>query len=356
MCTKTKAGGCLKSIVKMALPILKQAEKDYPRTCRGAKPRIPDWVIAALIMIVMLNLKKSKSQQYRYLVEHRREIARWLKTKAFPSRSGYFRRYRRGHELYQAAIVLQGRLGIDEGIADPKHLAVDKSLIEGRGPKWHAQDRKRNHVPRGVDTDTTWGKSEHDGWVQGYSYEVVVTATQDTTVFPLLASANAASASETKTFAAKIPNLPEEMETMSADSAYDSNQLGESIEYEADGRPTGRHFLCRENPRHSGRKKKKPCNADPARARSRQRRQKRREFYETKKGRKLYARRKKTVEPFNQWFKSLFELEHQVWHRGLSNNRTQLLAGIFCYQLLVRYNFKYKKQRNGQIQHLLDGL
>jgi hypothetical protein len=44
-----------------------------------------------------------------------------------------------------------------------------------------------------------------------------------------------------------------------------------------------------------------------------------------------------------------------VWHRGLDNNRTQLLAAIFAYQLLVRYNHK-KNQFNGQIRHLLDTL
>jgi hypothetical protein len=32
------------------------------------------------------------------------------------------------------------------------------------------------------------------------------------------------------------------------------------------------------------------------------------------------------VEPFNEWFKSLFELDDRVWHRGLENNQTQLLA------------------------------
>jgi hypothetical protein len=36
----------------------------------------------------------------------------------------------------------------------------------------------------------------------------------------------------------------------------------------------------------------------------------------------------------------VFELEH-VWHRGLDNNRTQVLAAIFAYQVLLRYNHRH---------------
>jgi hypothetical protein len=75
-------------------------------------------------------------------------------------------------------------------------VAVDKSLIAARGPAWHKRDRERNKVPVGVDRDSTWGYSEHDGWVQGYSYEVVVSATPGTVVFPLQASVDTASTSD----------------------------------------------------------------------------------------------------------------------------------------------------------------
>lgn len=45
-----------------------------------------------------------------------------------------------------------------------------------------------------------------------------------------------------------------------------------------------------------------------------------------------------TVEPFNERFKTLFEFHDRVWHRGLDNNRTQILAALFTYQLLLAYN------------------
>jgi len=306
-------------------------------------------------MIAILGGRKTKSAQHRFLLGKRREIAGWLGTAEFPSRSGYFRRYRRSYKLYQAAVRLQGLQAIKEGVLDPAQVSVDKSLVHALGPPWHQRLRRIGKVPPGVDTEGAWGYSEHDGWVYGYSYEVVVSSTADSTVFPLLASANVASACETQTSAEKIDDLSPEVRYVSADAGYDANHLGERIEYDEDGRKTGRRFLCPENPRNAGRPKKKPGGADASRAKSRQRRRERRKYLESPKGHRLYARRKETIEPFNQWFKSLFELDDHVWHRGLSNNQTQFLAAIFAYQLLVRYNYR-RGNNNGRLRWIIDRL
>jgi Transposase DDE domain len=346
----------LRTLIRCALPDLQGAERDAPRTGRGDKPDIPDWLIAGVIMVAVLYKKKSKSAQYRFLGERRADLAAWFGDARFPSRATYFRRYRRAHRLYQAAIRRQGARAIAEGVADPTDLAVDKSLVPGRGPPWHRRDRAAGRVPAGADTDTTWGYSEHDGWVQGYSYEVVVTATPRTVVFPVLASADTAGAAEARTVAPKIADLPAGAETVSADSGYDANHVGEAVEYDPEtGRRTGRRFLCPENPRNSRRPKTKPGGADAARATGRARRAARKRHLTSRRGRRTYARRKQTVEPFNHWLKRLFELEARVWHRGLDNNRTQLLAAIFCYQLLVRLNHQCGN-KNGCICWILDAI
>jgi hypothetical protein len=349
-----RPGTPLLALVKMASPLLREAERQCPRTGPGAKPVIPDWLIGVLIMVAVLKRKKTKSAQFRFIEANRPVLAAALGRDDFPSRSSWFRRYRRAHELFRVAIRLQGEQALQEGVADARHVAVDKSLIEAQGPRWHQCDRQRGKVPRGVDRESTWGYSEHDGWVQGYSYEVVVSATPGTTVFPLLASVDTASAAETRTFAGKIMSLPEETETVSLDSAYDSNALAEAVEFNEQGRRTGRRYLCPENPRHR-RPQTKPCHATKAQARSRLLRARRKKFLQSSQGRCCYARRKKTVEPFNQWFKSLVELETKVWHRGLANNRTQILAAIFVYQLLVRYHHR-RGGANGCVRWIMDFL
>jgi hypothetical protein len=339
----------------MAVPVFKQAEEQNPRSGRGDKPTVPDWFMAVLIMIGVLKKKKSKSAQFRHLSELQPQIAAWTGEKSFPSRSTYFRRYRRSQKFYRAAIKLQGELAIAESIVDPHDVAIDKSLLESLGDPWHQSDRRAGKMPAGIDPAATWGYSEYHGWVYGYSFEVAVSATPDCVVFPLLASVDVASTSEMKSCPEKLGQLSAGTVNVSLDSGYDSNALAEQLEYDEHGHKTGRRFLCPENPRHNSRPKTKVGGADKSRAESRRRRAERRKFLQSPKGKKIYGRRNKTVEPFNQWLKSLFELDGGVWHRGLENNQTQTLAAIFAYQLLVRYNHK-QGHANGRIRSLLDKL
>src|SRR6266852_1048318 len=208
---RAKAGTCLATLVKMAIPLCQQAEHRCPRTGPGKPPDFPDWMMAILIMVAILKRKKTKSAQYRFLAEHRRDLKAWLGMKRWPVRSTYFERYRRAHRLFRAAIQLQGEKAVAEGVADPEVATVDKSLMAARGPLWHKRNRQQNCIPQGlhgVDRESTWGYSQHDGWVQGYSFEVVVSATIGSTVFPLAATVDTASAKETQTFADKVEELP----------------------------------------------------------------------------------------------------------------------------------------------------
>lgn len=357
MSQRAKDGTCLATLVKMAVPLCQAAGRQCPRTGPGRKPQYEDWKMAVLIMVAILNRRKSKSAQYRWIVEHRTDLLRWIALPRLPARSTFFDRYRRIHTLYSAAIELQGKQAAREGVADPTIVAVDKSLISARGPQWHRSDRKANRIPKGlagVDRDSTWAFSKHHGWVQGFGYEVVVAAGKNSTVFPLLASVDTASVSEHVSFAAKIDPLPPQTRHVLADSGYDNDSFGERIEWTDQGRRTGRRFLCPRNPRNLPTRKLPDARSAGLSIRRRHRLQ-RIAFYKSGAGRRLYRRRGQSVEPFNDWFKSIFELNQQVWHRGLTNNRTQILAAMFCYQLLLRYNHR-RQNRNGQIQWILDGL
>jgi hypothetical protein len=357
MVTRAKAGTSLENLIRMAMPLLQEAERQCPRTGPGAKPVIPDWFLAVLIMVAVLKRKKSKAAQYRFVTSdaHSQLIAELTGESHFPSKSTFYDRYRRAHHLFRKGIELQGKEAIAEGVTDAREAAVDKSLVAAHGPPWHRRDRQRGKIPRGVDRDATWGYSEHHDWVHGYSFEVVVTSTRKSIVFPLLASVDAASAAEVRTCAAKVADLPVEVENISADSGYDANALAERIEFDETGRRTGRRFLCPENPRNHGRAKTKPGGADAARAHSRKLRTARKKYLQSPAGQRIYRRRSRTVEPFNSWLKSLFELDVRVWHRGLANNQTQILAAIFTYQLLVRYNHR-RGNNNGRLRWITDAL
>ncbi len=347
-------GTNLAQLIRMSVPLFKAADKELPRTGPGAPPSYPEWQIAVLIMVAVAARRKSKSAQFRYLNERRDGLMRLLGMEAFPVRSTYFGRYRRAHAILGRAVRRQGRKAIQEGVADADAVSVDKSLLTSKGPEWPKAARQEGRRPRGVDGEAAWGYSGYRGWVYGYSYEVVVSATKGSVVCPLLVSVATANASEHHTFGRKIKDLPGQTRYVLADAGYDSNAHGEALEQRADGTRTGCRFLCPLQ-RRGG---KPRVGALPRRGRrecSRRHRAQRWAFYNSRRGRCLYRRRGMTVEPFNDWFKGRFDLATCVWHRGLANNVTQVTAAIFVYQLLLRYHHK-RGGKNGNIQWILDTL
>lgn len=352
MQARATEGTCLAMLVPMASRLCQAAARQHPRSGPGRLHKYSDAVIATMIVVAILKSRKSKSSQYRFLHEHQKDFMRWLKLDSFPARSSYFDRYRRAHRLFRDVIELHGVQLIKEGIVDAYVLAVDKSLLRARGPNWNRKDRQAGRVPlRGIDRDSEWGYCTHHGWVQGYSYEVVVTASEHGPVCPLIASVTTASISEKTTFSGKIDAIPAETRYVLADGGYNKNEFGERIEDRSAGRcrfvcPAGRMF--QDDPPSGYRLTRQE-------QRSRQRRIQRAEFYSSRRGKKLYNRRGVSVEPFNEWFKRLFDLGDHVRHRGLPNNQTHIMACMFAYQLLIRYN-QIKGHHNAKVQWILDAL
>jgi hypothetical protein len=356
MCRFARDGRHLVNLVSEATAVCRAADVAITKTKGPGRPEVyQQWQIAPLILIAVNHRCKSKSSQYSYLLQHAQELQGLVRdvllVVQLPSRATFMRRFCKCHPLLARAIVIGGRRAVQEHVADAHSIAIDKSLIGARGPcpPW-----RRNKPRKGVDQEAGWGKSRHDGWVWGYSYEVAVSAGKNGVVVPLLASADTAAASEHRTAVAKVPDLPACLENVLGDSGYDSNALGDAIEYTCNGKRTGRRLLCPLQ-RRGG----KPCVGQQVRKgqreRQRQRRLRRYRFMQSRRGKQLYARRRETVEPFNDRIKHLFDLEDRVWHRGVDNNRTMLLASIFSYQLLQRYNYALGN-RHGQIQWILDGL
>ena len=202
--------------------------------------------------------------------------------------------------------------------------------------------------------DATWTYSSHHKWTLGYSFEVVVTTGKTGAVWPLLASADPASFHPQRTFPPKISQLPASTRYVVADAGYDSNQIAEAIEYDSDDQRTGRRMLCPYSENRRG-TKSSPHKETRKRKKHRERRKARYEFFRRPFAQRLIKRRGACVEPFNDWFKTRFDLHNRAWHKGLANNQTQILAGIFAYQLLLFYNHACGNN-NGCIQWILDTL
>jgi hypothetical protein len=350
-----KDGASWEWLVKSAFSLLLRAETLAPRRGPGRKPDISDASMAALIMAATLKRKKTKSAQYRFLCQHRAQLCQLLRLERIPARSTYFARFQRANRILQIAIYLHSLQAQEEGLIHTRVVAVDKSVVPARGQPWPQAAKRAGRRPVGVDIEAGWTYSSHHGWQYGFGYEVVVTAENDV-VWPILASVEPANRSECRMFADKIPLLPEETVYVLADKAYDSNEVGEAIEQLPSGRRSGRRFLCPQIYRRGEHRRPAiPRVEAGARRRHRELRQARRRFHESARGHRLFARRSMTVEPFHQWFKTHFELTERCWHRGLANNRTQILAALFGYQLALRCHWLFG-HTNCQIAWILDGL
>jgi hypothetical protein len=352
MDTSVASDVLFRQFVGAAARISQQAERKYPRTGPGRKPEIPDWVMATLVVVAVTFQRQSKSAQFRFIQSRASALAA-AGIPRLPSRSVYFDRYRRTWRLLQMAIMMEGCLALSRSWARARTVAVDKSLIAARGRPGHVRHGRRCRG-RGVDLEAGWGRNEHDGWVWGYGYEVVVSAEKTGTIWPLLASADPANHHEITTFRRKLDRLPRSTRAILADRAYDSDNLGEAVEWTEWGTRTQRRLVCPQIVRAQARRPQtKQWPRTRARRVRRRHRQQRDQFFRSPRGQRLYARRFTSVEPFNAWFKDRFELNQRVWHRGVDNNRTQILASIFAYQLLLHIN-RIHKRPNGCIKWIMD--
>ncbi len=346
-----KDGAWLEQCVARVGRVCQHAAMRCPRTGPGRKPEVPDWLIATVVVIGVMHRKKTREAQYAFWEANVDSFERCFPGERLLSRSQFYVRARRTAPLLQTVIQQFGSYAIKRGWADARSVAVDKSLVAARGRRCSTRQRKPR---RGVDQDATWGYSEHDGWVFGYAYEVVVSAGKGRVLWPLSASVDTASRSEQKTCLDKLSRLPRQVRYVLADAGYDSNAVGEAVEWTADGRRTGRRFLCPEIPRPQVGKPRQPHSRETRQRQYHRRlRNARREFLRSPRGRRLYRRRSVTVEPFNGHFKHIFELDERVWHWRLHNNRVTILAAIIAYQALLTYNHQ-KRRRHARIQHLLN--
>jgi hypothetical protein len=311
--------------------------------------------MAVLIMVAVLSKRKAKRAQHRFLQQHRDDLLAWMGIDRFPARSTYCDRYRRAYELFFHAIRLQTEKEVRQGRVDATTVAIDKSLVPSRGPRWGRHHQNRGRLPRGADSEATWTYSKYHGWIQGYAYEVVVTAGKRSPFWPVSASVEPASSQASDPAAEKLARLPVLTRNALADSGYDRDALGEIVEWDSRGHRTGRRFLCPEINRRGDRQAAVDRRNSRQRSQHQARRRVRREFLESPRGRRLYARRGCSIEPFNEWFKNLFDLHACVWHRHLDNNRTQMLAALFTYQILLRYNRRVGRP-NSRVQWILESL
>jgi hypothetical protein len=174
MVRTAKDGRHLADLVLMAIPLCKAAQARCFRRGPGRPPDYEEWQIALLILVAIVHRRKSKSSQWRFIIQHQYQLLELLRLRRLPTRSTYFHRYQQAWRLYAKAIELQGKKALQEHVSSARVIAADKSLIPARGPQWHVWQQRNGERRPGTDTAAGWGRSIHDGWLWSYGYEVVV--------------------------------------------------------------------------------------------------------------------------------------------------------------------------------------
>jgi hypothetical protein len=346
----------LRHLIDLAVPVCRRAEPLLPPPGPGRPVELPEWAVAVMILIVVAKRLTTKSAQYRHLAAHADALVRRLGLERFPARSTYFARYRTAFVLMSEALAAHTAHAAARGHIDVRCAAADKTLVAAAGRPWHRAQRARGERPKRADAEASWSRSAHDGWVYGYGLEAVVTAPRRGAAWPMLGSVDPGHIREARTFPAKVPRLPGRTRYVVVDMGYDSNDLGEAVESDAAGRRTGRRLVGPQQARHNRYGGRKRVWRETHRRRlRREHRAERLRFYRTRFGRSLYRRRGRTVEPFFGHIKEVFGLEDHVWHAGLGNNRTQVLAALVLYQLLLVYN-RIKGHAGAEVKWILDQL
>jgi len=253
---------------------------------------------------------------------------------SLPCRRTFDRRLKTISIDIKERITTMGCLFIIEGIVKPYIIAIDSTLIKGRGKLWHKSSMMNKGIVRcsGIDTDARWGYSHTKGWIFGYKLHIV--SSTDSTIVPLVADVTTANVSDKPVYPDMVSGLHSEtikkIHYMVADPGYDDQNL-----YNL-SMDLGFQLVC---------PVRRYKNTPPDR-------QKLVDFYGSSLGQVIYSKRSTSIEPLIEHIKSVFRIDH-LPVRGYDKARAIVLLSVLLYQILVYYNYKTKKDYPRNIKYLI---
>lgn len=213
-----------------------------------------------------------------------------------------------------------GVFAIHQGHITARIASADKSLHQAQGPLWHKKHRKKGIIPktlRHVDVESAWGFSPYRKWVQGYAQYTLVNATPGEARCPLDATADKANVPENRVVCERIGFVPSTVKKALLDGTYDDEAV-----FQACRERSIRPVVPMEPPAPS---------ASPLRRWAWK-------IHQQKVNRRLYAKRRETIEPSFGNGKRSFE-NQKVWFYGLLKNQTHLVMTHFVRAIVMLINF-----------------
>jgi hypothetical protein len=203
--------------------------------------------------------------------------------------------------------------------------AMDSTLLEAKGGVWHQKDRKAGLVPHSsIDTEAHWSKSGWHGWVYGWKLHLVVTVAS--VWIPLAARLTPANTADNTPAPEMIHDLPQDAHYVLGDLHYHADKVQAACDMDE-------RILVTPN-----------YGAYP-------------HADEGKEVRRIFhLLRHRAIENFNEQFKAIFELHHQVPTKGLINTQCFALGAILVYQLVLLYRFEHDLSLRLGLKAFVDAL
>ena len=192
---------------------------------------------------------------------------------------------------------------------------IDKCLFWAKGGIWHRKQMKAGVVPnKKIDTQASWAKSKYQGWVFGYGLHLIGNMFR----FPLSATVDTAKVKEKAHFESMILPIKELLLFLVGDNGYRIIKIIKDIyrKYKI--------LIITPKPYKTISKFKEWYSR----------------IIKEPFIRKIYKKRKPSVEPIFSLIKELFNLtgRNPLPFKGIEKNTSFLLLAVFTIQVLMIFN------------------
>ena len=290
---------------------------EQPQKRKRGRPYVysDSLMVKALIIMIVKRLYSAYSllaflEQGTMVTEQLKEMLQ--ENGQFPSRRTWERRLARLPERLPGLIGALGRelvCLLQPWATSGRAVAIDSTPMEARGGVWHTKDREKGLVPHtSIDTEAHWGRSDYHGWYYGWKLHLTVTVAA--IWIPLSARLTPANIYDGNEAIALLEEISPEARFVLGDNHYKTPDI---LAY------------CQTNDRFLVASGRGPYPHDDLGVKVRQ---------------IFHLLRSKTIEPFNQLFKSVFDLHENVPVKGLQRTSLILLAAVFLYQIVLLYQFE----------------
>jgi hypothetical protein len=284
-------------------------EPPTPVQRKRGRPKVDaDGLIVKALIIRIIRRWYSATSLLAFLEQETaltRPLRGWL-TQAgrFPWRRTWERRLKALPETLPGRVGCLGRCLVE--LLHPwqtsgRAVAVDRTPLRAKGGVWHKKHRDKGEVPHSsIDTEAGWSKSGDHGWGSGWKRQLA--GALASVWIPLAAELTVANTDDASVAPALLNQVPAEVRFVLGDRHYNPPDLRRFCQ------PCGFWLVA------TGRGASPHTDAGV-------------------EGRRVFHQlRSQTIEPFNGWFKHVFEWGGQVPVKGWWRTQLFVLGAVLVYQ------------------------